>query len=61
MIDENRHLVEIPNTFAIARWSRNAASAEIARCVLGTLKYEPHSADLTALKRALENVAGARP
>jgi hypothetical protein len=37
-----------------ARWSRSADSATIARCILGTLKYEPHTADLTALKDALE-------
>jgi hypothetical protein len=37
-----------------ARWSRGADSATIARCILGTLKYEPHTADLTTLKRALE-------
>jgi hypothetical protein len=60
--DKNRHLVEVPDSFAIARWPRNAGSVEIARCILGTLKYEPHSADVTALRRALEQVIadGAR-
>ena len=42
--DPNRHVVEVPHRFAIAR------------CILGTLKYEPHSADTTALPRALERV-----
>jgi len=54
--DTNRHVVEVPDTFAIARWRRDADAATIARCILATLKYEPHSADLTALKRALESV-----
>jgi hypothetical protein len=25
-------------------------------CILGTLKYEPHAADVTGLRRALEGV-----
>src|SRR5262249_3973790 len=54
--DTNRHLVEVPDTFAIARWPRDADVATIARCILGTLKYEPHTADTTALRRALESV-----
>ena len=54
--DTNRHLVEVPDSFAIARWPRNADVATIARCILGTLKYEPHSTDTTALRRALERV-----
>jgi len=54
--DTNRHLVEVPDSFAAARWSRNADVATIARCILGTLKYEPHTADTTALRRALEGV-----
>jgi len=41
--DTNRHLVEVPDTFAIARWPRDADVATIARCILGTLKYEPRS------------------
>ena len=52
--DTNRHLVEVPDTFAIARWPRDADVATIARCILGTLKYEPHAADTAALRRALE-------
>jgi hypothetical protein len=52
----NRHLVEVPDTFSIARWPRNADVATIARCILGTLKYEPHAGDTTALRRALESV-----
>ena len=52
--DTNRHAVEVPDSFAIARWPRNADGAVIARCILGTLQYEPHTADLTALKGALE-------
>ena len=51
-----RFLVEIPDRFAIARWSRDADVATIARCILGTLKYEPHTADTAALRQALEGV-----
>jgi len=54
-----RFLVEVPDSFAVARWSRNADVATIARCILGTLKYEPHTADITALRRALESVVAA--
>jgi hypothetical protein len=46
----------VPDTFAIARWRRDADVATIARCILGTLKYEPHTADTTVLRRALESV-----
>ena len=56
MTDEylpNRHLVEVPDNFAVARWSRDADVATIARCILGTLKYEPHAADITVLRQAL--------
>jgi len=59
MTDEylpNRHLVEVPDNFAVARWSRDADVATIARCILGTLKYEPHAADITVLRQALEGV-----
>jgi len=52
--DTNRHLVEVPDSFAIARWPRDADVPTIARCILGTPKYEPHSADTTSLRRALE-------
>jgi hypothetical protein len=55
-VDTNRHLAEVPESFAIARWRRDADVATIARCILGTLKYEPHTADTTALRRALEGV-----
>jgi hypothetical protein len=41
---------------AVARWSRDADVATIARCILGTLKYEPHTADTTVLRQALEGV-----
>jgi hypothetical protein len=54
--DTNRHLVEVPDTFAIARWRRDADVATITRCILGKLKYEPHTADTTVLRRALESV-----
>jgi hypothetical protein len=54
--DTNRHLVEVPDTFAVARWSRDADVITIARCILGTLKYEPHTADTAVLRRALEGV-----
>ena len=54
--DPNRHVVEVPDSFAIARWPRDADVATIARCILGTLKYEPHTADTTALRRAFEGV-----
>ena len=56
MPNPNRCLVEIPDTFAVAHWPREAEVAQIARCILGTLKYEPHLADTTALRRALEAV-----
>jgi hypothetical protein len=55
-VDTNRHLVEVPDSFAIASWPRNADVATIARCILGTLKYEPHNADVTVLRRVLEIV-----
>src|SRR5262245_52204534 len=54
--DPNRHVVEVPHRFAIARRPRDADVPTIARCILGTLKFEPHSADTTALPRALERV-----
>jgi hypothetical protein len=54
--DTNRHLVEVPDSFAVARWSRDADVATITRCILGTLKYEPHTADTSVLRRALEGV-----
>ena len=54
--NKNRFVVEVPDKFATARWSRDANVATIARCILGTLKYEPHTADTTALRRALEGV-----
>ena len=49
-LSPNRHLVEVPDRFAVARWSRDADVATIARCILGTLKYEPHTANTTALR-----------
>jgi len=55
-LSPNRHLVEVPDRFAVARWSRDADVSTIARCILGTLKYEPHAADTTALRHALEGV-----
>jgi hypothetical protein len=58
--DTNRHLVEVPDTFAIARWRRDADVASIARCILGTLKYEPHAADTRPLRSALEAVIEAQ-
>ena len=54
--NKNRFVVEVPDKFATARWSRDANVATIARCILGTLKYEPHTADITVLRRALEGV-----
>ena len=54
--DPNRHVVEVPDSFAIARWPRDADVAKICRCILGTLKYEPHAADTTVLRQALEDV-----
>jgi hypothetical protein len=35
------------------------ASAKAANCILGTLKYEPHAGDTTALRRAQEGVIGS--
>jgi hypothetical protein len=54
--DPHRHLIEVPDRFAVARWSRDADIATIARCILATLKYEPHTADTTLLRQALEGV-----
>ena len=54
--NKNRFVVEVPDKFATARWSRDADVATIARCILGTLKYEPHTADTAALRQALETV-----
>jgi hypothetical protein len=54
---ETMWLVEMPDKFAVARWPRDADGATIARCILGTLKYEPHTADTTALRNALERIA----
>ena len=51
-----RYLIEGPENFAAAHWPRDADIATIARCILGTLKYEPHSADTTPLRLALEGV-----
>ena len=51
-----RFLVEVPERFAIARWPRDADVSTICRCILGTLKYEPHAADVTGLRRALEGM-----
>jgi hypothetical protein len=51
--DTNRHLVEVPDSFAVARWRRDADVATICRCILGTLKYEPHAADTTSLRQAV--------
>ena len=51
--NKNRLVVEVPDKFATARWSRDANVATIARCILGTLKYEPHTADITVLRQAL--------
>jgi hypothetical protein len=45
----------VPERFAVARWPREADST-IRRRILGTLKYEPHAADATGLRRALEGV-----
>jgi len=50
-----------PNKFATARWSRDADVATIARCILGTLKYEPHTCDVTALRQVLERGREVRP
>jgi hypothetical protein len=54
--EPNRHLVEIPDRFAVARWSRDADVGTIARCVLATLRFEPHVCDVSALRHALEGV-----
>jgi hypothetical protein len=54
--DTNRHLIEVPDSFAIVRWPRDADPVTIARCILGTLKYEPHTADTSVLRQALEGM-----
>ena len=48
------------NKFATAHWSRDADIVTIARCILGTLKYEPHTCDVTALRQVLEARSKAR-
>ena len=53
---DQRFLVEVPERFAVARWPRDADVSTIRRRILGTLKYEPHAADATGLRRALEGV-----
>jgi|SRR5262244_2412646 len=55
-VDTNRHLVEVPDSFAVARWSRYADVPTTARCILATLRYEPHTTDTSLLRRALEGV-----
>lgn len=52
-------LSRFPDAFAIARWRCDDDAATIARCILATLRYEPHNADLTALKSALESAIAA--
>ena len=59
MPNPNRCLVEIPDTFAVARWPRDAEVAKIARCIWEPLKHEPHTAD-TMLRRALESRTWAK-
>jgi hypothetical protein len=54
--NKNRFVVEVPDKFATARWSRDADIVTIARCMLATLKYEPHAADTAVLRRVLEGV-----
>jgi hypothetical protein len=53
--DDSCAEARLPPTVS-ARWSRDADVTTIARAILGTLKYEPHRADLTMLRRALESV-----
>src|SRR5262245_13714070 len=43
-LSPNRHLVEVPDTFAIARWRRDADVANNARCIIGTQKDAHHTA-----------------
>lgn len=57
LADPNRHVVEVPDSFAIARWRRDADVTTICRCILDTLKFEPHTADTKALRRALESLS----
>jgi len=54
---EIMYLVEMPDKFAVVRWPRDADVVTIARAILGTLKYEPHTADTTTLRSALERIA----
>src|SRR5262249_32927259 len=51
-----RFLGQVPARFAVARGPRDADVSTTCRCILGTLKYEPHAADVTGLRRALEGV-----
>lgn len=60
--DGGRYYIENPGgRFAVARWDRNDDVAGICRCILGTLKYEPHSSDVTPLRRLLENLIATSP
>jgi hypothetical protein len=36
--EPSRFLVEVPDQFTVARWSRDADLATICRCILGTLR-----------------------
>jgi hypothetical protein len=60
-LSSNRHIVEIPDRFVVARWSRDADAVTIARCILGAIKFEPHTADTGPLRHALMEgvIAGA--
>jgi hypothetical protein len=49
--NKNRHYVETPDIFAIARWPRDADVSTICSCILRTFKYEPLAADTAALRR----------
>jgi hypothetical protein len=54
---EIMYLAEMLDKFAVTHWPRDADVATIARCILGTLKYEPHTADTMVIRSALERIA----
>jgi len=56
MMGPPRSKMNTEDSFATSRWPRDADVPTIARCILRTLKYEPHTDDTTPLRRALETL-----
>jgi hypothetical protein len=51
--DEERKAATAEAALVVARWRRDADVITVAKCILGTLKYEPHRHDIGPLIRAL--------